>query len=106
MKKIWKYGVLLALPLVLAGCGNKPTEGSNKNKEITSIKWTVDGELEAQKGQNKNIGTAGLLYGKTKDYIVVGGGANFPEEPVAKGGAKKLYPDIYVLKNENGSLKQ
>lgn len=106
MKKIWKYGVLLALPLVLAGCGNKPSEGSNKNKEITSIKWTVDGELEAQKGQSKNIGTAGLLYGKTKDYIVVGGGANFPEEPVAKGGAKKLYPDIYVLKNENGSLKQ
>lgn len=79
MKKIWKYGVLLTLPLVLAGCGNKPTEGSNKNKEITSIKWTVDGELEAQKGQNKNIGTAGLLYGKTKDYIVVGGGANFPD---------------------------
>ena len=106
MKKIWKYGVLLALPLVLAGCGNKPSEGSNKNKEITSIKWTVDGALEAQKGQSKNIGTAGLLYGKTKDYIVVGGGANFPEEPVAKGGAKKLYPDIYVLKNENGDLKQ
>ena len=106
MKKIWKYGVLLALPLVLAGCGNKPAEDSNKNKEITSIKWTVDGELEAQKGQSKNIGTAGLLYGKTKDYIVVGGGANFQEEPVAKGGAKKLYPDIYVLKNENGNLKQ
>ncbi len=53
MKKIWKYGALLALPLVLAGCGNKPAEGSNKNKEITSIKWTVDGALEAQKGQSK-----------------------------------------------------
>lgn len=105
MKRIWKYGILLTLPLVLAGCGNK-TGDVKSNKNISSIKWTVDGELEPQKGQGKNIGTAGLLYGKTKDYIVVGGGANFPEKPVAKGGAKKLYPDIYVLKNENGNLKQ
>lgn len=36
-EKIWKYGVLLALPLVLAGCGNKPAEGVIKIKKLLQL---------------------------------------------------------------------
>lgn len=108
MKKILKYSIFLALPLILVGCGNKEKKDQveNNNSKIEKILWTSDGELSPQKGSDKNIGTAGMLFGKTKDFIVVGGGANFPEKPASKGGKKKYYPDIYVLKDENGSLKE
>lgn len=80
----------------------------NKNnyKEIESIKWMVAGNLEAQRGQDINKGTAGLLQGKSNGYIIVGGGANFPEKSVLDGGVKKHYSDIYVLKNNEGLLEQ
>lgn len=81
--------------------------GDNKNDEsIKRILWEHGGDLEAQFGQQKNIGTAGLLAGKSGDYIIAGGGANFPDKPVVDRGPKKLYPDVYVLKQEDGKLKQ
>ncbi|MPQ44801.1 cyclically-permuted mutarotase family protein [Clostridium tarantellae] len=105
---------LVALAVVSSlfiGCNTantteKATDKTETTKEVTKVLWEHGGDLEAQKGQDKNIGTAGLLAGKSGDYIIVGGGANFPEEPVAKGGPKKHYPDVYVLKEENGELKQ
>lgn len=69
------------------------------------IVWEHAGDLEAQKGIDKNIGTAGVLSGKAGDYIIVGGGANFPDKPAAVGGTKKYYSDVYVLKETDGSLK-
>jgi len=54
----------------------------------------------------KNIGTAGVLYGSLQDkYIVVGGGANFPYESVLNGGAKKSYSDVYMLEDVNGKME-
>lgn len=47
--------------------------------ENNRLVWDYAGSLPAQKGFDKNIGTAGLLQGIIGDYIVVGGGANFPE---------------------------
>lgn len=128
MKKLFLVSLLAFLPVTLLGCGSNDTiqkdidkqlvsENAIKNgetddvdeaydKKIDYIEWRVAGYLEPQKGQDKNIGTAGLLQGKTNDYIVVGGGANFPEESVLEGGPKKHYPDVYVLKEEEGLLKQ
>ena len=77
--------------------------GSNK---MNKILWEHAGDLEPQIGYDKNIGTAGLLVGKSGEYIIAGGGANFPDAPVAEGGAKKTYPDVYILKQEDGKLKQ
>ena len=62
--------------------------------------------MPAQTGMDKNIGTAGLLYGSLANkYIVVGGGANFPEESVLNGGDKKTYSDVYMLEDKNGVLE-
>jgi N-acetylneuraminate epimerase len=71
---------------------------------IERITWEHAGELEAQKGFDENIGTAGVLAGSFKDYLIVGGGANFPYESVLDGGAKQHYSDIYVLKKEKNQL--
>lgn len=74
--------------------------------QINKILWTHAGDLEAQAGQVQNIGTAGMLNGVSNGYIVVGGGANFPDGGPEKGGAKKYYSDVYVLEPSQGTLKQ
>lgn len=74
--------------------------------QVQNILWSHAGELEAQFGQAQNIGTAGMLHGISNGYVIVGGGANFPDGGPEKGGAKKHYSDIYVLRPENGTLTQ
>ena len=74
---------------------------SIENKRLV---WDYAGSLPAQKGFDKNIGTAGLLQGVIGDYIVVGGGANFPEA-LEKGGKKVTHKDLYLLKDVNGKLE-
>ena len=71
---------------------------------VQKILWDHAGDLEAQKGSDKNIGTAGLLNGISAGYVIVGGGANFPEGGPEVGGAKVYYPDVYVMKPEDGAL--
>ena len=74
--------------------------------QAQNILWTHAGDLEAQFGQAQNIGTAGMLHGISNGYVIVGGGANFPDGGPEKGGAKKHYSDIYVLRSEDGTLTQ
>lgn len=40
---------------------------------------------------------AGIVQDGGKDYLVVGGGANFPGERPWEGGAKVYYDDLYLL---------
>lgn len=80
------------------------TETAKMDGMVSEILWEFAGDLAPQKGMEVNKGTAGMLSGVSNGYIVVGGGANFPEDGPALGGAKKSYPDIYVLKPENGQL--
>ena len=76
----------------------------NLSIENKRLVWDYAGSLPAQKEFDKNIGTAGLLQGVIGDYIVVGGGANFPEV-LEKGGKKVTHKDLYLLKDVNGELK-
>lgn len=93
------------LVTVMATTAITGTVMAAENKKIDRIMWEHSGHLEPQKGYDKNIGTAGVLSGKLGEYIIVGGGANFPGETVLNGGAKKTYPDIYLLKQEKNQLK-
>lgn len=97
-----RYFILLNILLItIFACSN-----NNKTLNIKKILWEVGGVLPAQKDMQTNIGTAGVLYGTLANkYIVVGGGANFPFDSVANGGAKKLYSDIYMLENKNGNIE-
>jgi len=97
--------VAMASMLVLGvGMANKKVEASKGGESVERITWEYAGELEAQKGFDKNIGTAGVLAGSYKDYLIVGGGANFPYDTVLNGGAKKHYSDVYVYKKDNNKL--
>lgn len=92
----------------IIGCGETISNTSNVLDSTVDKKilWEMGGHLPAQTGMDKNIGTAGLLYGVLEGkYIVVGGGANFPYESVLYGGLKKSYSDIYMLEDKNGSLE-
>lgn len=71
---------------------------------VKKILWTYAGDLEARKGSDKNIGTAGLLSGVSGGYVIAGGGANFPQGGPETGGPRVYYLDIYVMKPEDGSL--
>lgn len=85
---------------------NANESNTNESKTVAKITWEHAGDLEPQQGMTENKGTAGLLGGLSNGYIVVGGGANFPEGGPEVNGTKKTYPDIYVLKPENGQLTQ
>ena len=98
MKK-FLFGIFVLA--ALAGCTS-----SDIKKPQADIKtvWECAGELPAQKGYEKNIGTAGILYGLLEErYIVTGGGANFPHKSVLEGGAKQMYSDLWLIdtKSEN-----
>lgn len=100
MKKFVFAAILSAL--VLGGCTSTEVKTPGIERKIT---WEHVGNLPAQKGFEKNIGTAGVLSGVLDGkYVVVGGGANFPYDTVLNGGAKKLYSDVYLLEEKNGKL--
>ena len=107
MKRIYLI-LFAAFIMFICGCSNSSSNNINvlDSKVNKKIVWEVGGHLPAQTGTDKNIGTAGLLYGSLGGkYIVVGGGANFPDEPVINGGVKKTYSDIYMLEDKNGVLE-
>lgn len=106
MRKLTKAMAIAISSTFILGASTMNYTGNAGGNDVDRILWEHGGDLEAQFGQDKNIGTAGLLAGKDGEYIIAGGGANFPDKPVLDGGAKKLYPDVYVLKEEDGRLKQ
>lgn len=96
-----KLVVLALAGLFLVGCSSSQTISK---VETNKLVWEYAGSLPAQKGYEKNVGVAGLLQGTIGEYIVVGGGANFPEA-LEKGGKKITHKDIYLLKDVNGKLE-
>lgn len=103
-----KLCLILSILFAVSCSSNNTSSNANvlDSKTDKKIVWEMGGRLPAQTGMDKNIGTAGLLYGSLENkYIVVGGGANFPEESVLNGGAKKSYSDIYMLEDKNGVLE-
>ena len=100
MKKFVFAAMLSAL--VLGGCTSTEVKIPGLERKIT---WEHAGNLPAQKGFEKNMGTAGVLSGVLEGkYVVVGGGANFPYDTVLNGGIKKLYSDVYLLEEKEGKL--
>lgn len=102
MKKV--LSLLIASSIMIGGIATHSVQASASVKNLSKITWEHAGDLEPQKGFDKNIGVAGLLSGTIGNYIVVGGGANFPYESTLNGGQKKTYNDLYLLENNNGKL--
>ena len=62
----------------------------------TQLKWTNIATVAAQKGYEKNIGTAGLVKGVLGNKLIFGGGANFPGGLPVDGGVKVNHKDVYL----------
>ena len=75
MKTI-QCGVVLGLWLVLASCGGS-TGGSRESVGLPD--YPVPGGVSAP------------FAGMVGNYMVVGGGCNFPDVPAADGGVKRFY---------------
>lgn len=71
---------------------------AQKNK-VESISWNVSGQLPASNG--KLLGFAGPIAGVNNEVLLVGGGANFPDEMPWNGGKKKYYNDLYIFKKDS-----
>ncbi|WP_426710915.1 cyclically-permuted mutarotase family protein [Cetobacterium sp. SF1] len=101
MKKIL-FGII-ATTFIMTGCSNNNLKVSSETTQ--KITWTVGGNLDAPTGFTKQHGVAGPLAGNINNKIIIAGGANFPYKSVLEGGAKKHYPDLYVLEEKNGKLE-
>lgn len=73
---------------------------NKKNKIKTS--WQKIAELPSDSLGKPSLGVAGPVTGIVGDILMIAGGANFPENPPWKGGKKKYYDDIYLLKKDKG----
>lgn len=51
-------------------------------------------------------GISAPFAGTHGDYIIVAGGCNFPEIPVADGGKKKFYSGIYIIHKDSLIIKK
>lgn len=59
--------------------------------------WTEWSELPPAPGSNTQPGLAGAFSGITGSYLIVAGGANFPESPPWEGGTKTWWDHIYAV---------
>ena len=102
MKRLWNRTALAALIALapLSAAAAPAAVGS------PALAWQSMGTLSPAEGQTENIGVAGLLQGTFGDYIIVGGGANFPAGGPLTGGAKVTYPDVYVLRAAEAGLTE
>lgn len=74
---------------------------------VSSISWKYSRDLPIPKGFDKQIGVAQTVFGKIGSYVIVAGGANFPNKSVLEGGgaAKIRYSDLFLFKESGSGLE-
>lgn len=73
----------------------------NKNMAITC---KMAGEIPPSNGRPSALGVAGPVTGIVGNYLVIAGGANFPDSMPWEGGLKKYYNDISLFTGNGDSL--
>ncbi|MBI1692384.1 MAG: hypothetical protein FYV88_1070 [Bacteroidetes bacterium] len=71
----------------------------------TEFIWKIAGELPPDASGIPSIGFAGATAGYHKDYLIVAGGANFPDKMPWEGGKKKYTANIVVFKKLPNNLQ-
>ena len=68
------------------------------------LRWSDSVILPPAKGKIIQPGVAGAFAGITDDFLIIAGGANFPEKLPSQGGTKAYQKEIYIFQFVNGSL--
>lgn len=111
--KLYQLLLLLILSLSLsftlkAEVGEDKSENSHLSTLPKSVKilWQKIGGLPAPEGFSESIGISGAYSGLLGDYLIVAGGANFPNgHPFFQQGQKVFYSDIFVFDVSSDKLK-
>jgi N-acetylneuraminic acid mutarotase len=62
-------------------------------------------DLPKSNTNTSSIGFAGMISGKINHFMIVAGGANFPDEMPWLGGNKQYHHQVYIYKNNNEQLE-
>lgn len=76
-------------------CATTSCLSAKKPLSEKSISWLALPDLPDR--ANKQLGVSAPFAGIHHGMLLVGGGCNFPDIPVAEGGTKKYYADTYAL---------
>ncbi|MEZ0453992.1 hypothetical protein ABTW24_20540 [Sphingobacterium thalpophilum] len=68
------------------------------------LEWHRSIDLPARQNGKAHIGLAGPIAGLAKDFLLIGGGANFPDLPPWEGGKKKIQKDVYIYAKDSAGL--
>lgn len=93
MNKI-HYIVCVALGLALWSACRQG--GTDKKEETEMIQWNCLPDLPGMEG-TASLGVSAPFTGVTGNRLIVAGGCNFPDKPVAEGGTKRYYAEIWTL---------
>ena len=98
MKKILIYFVVL----LIFSCSKNQKSNDIKVK-ISELEVSGISEENTNYAKGVSAPFAGLI---NNDYLLIAGGCNFPNIPVAEGGKKVYYDDIFITKlNETDKLE-
>ena len=75
-----------------------------QKKDGCPVQWEIAGELPGING-NPSLGFAGPVAGILGEYLIVAGGANFPDALPWEGGKKKYHDSIFVYKKYGTQLE-
>ena len=96
LKFLRKLGLTVVMCAVECGGAGK----------IMDIKWDQFPSLPPSPGQSRQPGLAGPFAGAHGDVLLVGCGANFPDQPPWEGGTKAWWGDLFVLeRRDDGSTR-
>lgn len=84
--------IFILCTVFLCACANSKNDGGVKISSLITLDTCF------------NKGVAAMYCGFAGDNLIVAGGANFPHSPVADGGVKVFYDNIFTL-SENGEWK-
>ncbi|MCH5327960.1 MAG: hypothetical protein J1E02_02980 [Coprobacter sp.] len=97
-----KHHIILTLLLLLTLCRCTPSRQTGHTDPYPRLSWDTTLTLPPYAGMNPNKGLAGAFAGRVGEYLVIAGGANFPQAPVWEGGAKQWWSTLYRIHPRTG----
>src|SRR5690625_4777528 len=91
---------LVILYWLISSCG----QAVKHTAKPPSFKWTLEGALPGQPEGDTSPGVAGPVAGISEDFLLLGGGSNFPDAPPWDGGHKTYYDEIFVFEKTADSV--
>lgn len=86
----WSF--ILTVIILAVSCKSPSKQVTKMNK----IEWKALPDLPGM-GTAPSFGVSAPFAGVHNDMLIVAGGCNFPDVPVAEGGSKKYYDDLFIM---------